>query len=334
MYRKSSFFLAAMAILLLGVVSAQAQTTWTINPAASFAHVLFNDTVIPATVSPTASTLTLHLGNQQSPALSASGPWTVGATGALSGTLQTNYVDGTSIQFNGGTMAGVDASTNNPFIVAPTGGNYVPDPAQYNAGGPGTKFGGPSSPNIVSAVPAMWGGSLSVNELAGGNPQGFFDFLNTAFQISSGVLPITTGTFAASATNVGLTQYDSGFVSGSALASDSLVTAVNPAANPHNHGLGIDGLPAPSWAGNNGVSTATITTVGNLRTLTYTYSLIPNPGIGYFPVVFYSGSVPFIGAMTGQIVATTVTPEPSSVILGSLGLVAALGLCIRRKLKK
>ena len=179
MYRKSSFVLAAMAILMLGVISAQAQTTWTINSAASFAHIQFNDTV-----SPTASTLTLHLGNQQSPALSASGPWTVGNTGALSGTPQTNYVDGTSIQFTGGTMAGVNGSTNNPFIVAPTGGNYVPDPAQYNAGGPGTKFGGPSSPNIVSTAPAMWGGSLSVNELAGGNPQGFFDFLNRA-QVAS-----------------------------------------------------------------------------------------------------------------------------------------------------
>jgi hypothetical protein len=328
MFHKSRFVLAALAILLLGGALAQAQTTWTIDPTQSFATVQFQDTVIPATESPTASTLTLHLGNQLPPgtAGTATTPWTVGVTGALAGTIQTNYVDGTSIQFTpGGSMTGVNANTNLPVVVAPTGGGYIPAPSSWN----GSNFGG----NVVTAAPAMWGGSLSVKEIGGGVPQGYFNFQNTNFGLNSTVLPISGGgTFAANLSSLNLTQLDSLFLSGSALASDSYNVAVNPALNPHNHGLGTDGLPAPSWGGFNGLSTATIVAAGNLRTLTYQYTLIPNPGIGYFPVVFYNGSVPFIGAMTGQIVATTVVPEPSTLMMAGCGI-AALGLCIRRKLR-
>jgi len=333
MFHKSRFALAAMAILLLGGALAQAQTTWTIDPTQSFATVQFNDTVIPATESPTSSTLTLHLGSQLPPgtAGASSQSWTVGSSGALAGTIQTNYVDGTSIQFNGGSMVGVNGNTNYPSVAVATGGGYLPSPAAWN--GSNFQTGPSNTPNIYLAAPAMWGGALSVAQIGGGVPQGYFNFQNTQFALNSSTLAIGVGgTFAANASTIGLTQTDSLFVSGSALASDSYAMAVNPALNPHNHSLGTDGLPAPSWSGLNGVSTATITSNGNLRTLTYDYTLLPNPNIGYFPVVFYNGSVPFIGAMTGQIVATTVVPEPSTLMMAGCGLVG-LALCVRRKFR-
>ncbi|REK08450.1 MAG: hypothetical protein DWQ37_20245 [Planctomycetota bacterium] len=159
--------------------------TWTVDQTQSSATLQVPDQPFELMDGTTTYTGTLRVRNQNG---NDAGPWNVGNTAQIAGTIATDYVDGTSIQF----------LTGQSNLVGVNSGNYRPDPAAWNGTefspaattGPGV-FGGRLRPTINIGIP------LTVDV-------GFFNFTDLSYDVDSGVLPIAGGSFAANTTDVGI----------------------------------------------------------------------------------------------------------------------------------
>jgi hypothetical protein len=249
--------------------------TWTVNQSLSSASLAVPDQPFELVDGTTTYTGTLRIRNQSG---SDNGPWNVGNTAPIAGTIATEYVDGTSIQFLDGlsNLVGVNSGSYRPDKAAWDGTAFTPD----GTTGAGV-FGGRLRPTVNLFIP------LTVDV-------GFFNFTDVQYNVASDVLPISGGNFAANTTNVGI----------------ETVTA-----NVEGVSVVIVGQILPDLqeiltdtSAVNGAPTATITSPDPinqplLRQLTFPISMNI--------VIEIGEDVPSLsGSITGQVVATATLPEP------------------------
>ena len=164
-------------------------TTWTIDQSQSSLSLAIADQV----VNYNGTDITIRVRNQSG---GNSGPWNVGNSAAIAGTISTNYIDGHSIEF----LAG---QTN---IVGINSGNYRPNPSDFDpnatdAENPKGSFTG------TSTAPAVFGGRVRASLVVMWEITvdiGFLSFYNTKYEVSSGELPITSNSFAGNSLTVGI----------------------------------------------------------------------------------------------------------------------------------
>jgi hypothetical protein len=251
-------------------------TTWTIDPSQSSLSLAIADQA----VNYKGTDITIRVRNQSG---GNSGPWNEGNSASLAGTFDTNYIDGDSIEF----LAG---QSN---IVGIHSGDYRPNPNDFDpnatdAENPNGSFTG------TSPAPAVFGGRVRASLVFIWETTvdaGFFSFRNTNYDVSSGVLPITSNRFA----------------------SNSLTVAID------SSGLGIDGLsvigigqPVPDtlttihdMTATNSGPTATITDLGGPnRRLTIPFAFDLSIPIDNDPAHDLHATA------TGQVVANAVVDLP------------------------
>ena len=255
----------------------------------------------------------------------------------------TTTYTGSTVQFTSAAITGIDhtsgPSPNGTTIQPGTHTlGYTPNPALWNP----TAWDGNGATNsntngnytgTFPPAPAMWANAAYAREL--GLVVSANAFQHTVFNLASpSTIAVSGGTFDQSSSFFGLTQTDFLLKSNQpSLVTSSLNLASDPNANPHNHSPGTDGLPAPDTYGPN----LAVLALGSgaqgqiIPTGPGTYEMI-YPFVEQF--IFYVGSVPFGGSLSGQIVALgVVVPEPSSMLMAAFGLVS-LGFVARRKLRK
>jgi hypothetical protein len=217
-----------------------------------------------------------------------SGPWNVGNTAQFGGTIDTEFVDGSSIQFLAGqaNFLGVNSGSYRPDPAAYTGGTINPD---------GTASGGNFSG--TATAPGVFGARFRATVEVFGFPvtvdAAFASFYDTKYDIASDPLPITAGSFPINTTNIGI--------------SDTLV-AIDGLAVLGNQYVDDAIVRITDAAGPNGVATATITNTGPLtRQLTIPISLVLSIPIDDDPLHNLDATA------TGTIVANATLPEPSTI---------------------
>lgn len=288
---KIANLLAGAAILALVCLASTAHASlsfWTIDPLQSSVSLKIND--FRSTIDGLGDVV-VRIRNQ---ATDQNNAWNTGNTARISGTIETDYVDGTSIQF----------LANHESIYANNSGNYRPNPAAYTGDtnpDPGLAEGGFFSD--TSQHRAVFGARVRVSALGGLiNATGaFFSIYGLNYSLASGILPIAGNTFSANTMNVGLQDarlaVDGSTVFGTQVVDDRI--------------LSLDGLSSV-----NSAPAATIVNWFGLIRLTIPISLhlnIPLDDTGTFilPAV-----------VTGQIVADrqVAIPEPSAFMLAVIGL--------------
>ena len=219
------------------------------------------------------------------------GPWNVGNTAPFAGTIDTEFVDGSSIQF----LAG---QTN--FLGA-NSGSYRPDPASYTGGTinpDGTASGG--SFVGTATAPGVFGARFRATVEVFGFPvtvdAAFASFYNTKYDIASDALPITAGSFPINTTNIGISDtlvaVDGLDVVGTQYVDDAIIR-ISDAVGP------------------NGAATATVTDTGPLtRQLTIPISLVLSIPVDADPLHNLSATA------TGTIVANATLSPPESTVVG------------------
>ena len=246
----------------------------------------------------------MRVVNQNASGASSGSSWTTGNTAHYSGTIVTDYVDGSSIQF----LTGLDnVNAVQAFTQAPNPANFVQNPSLSAGEG---SYTGTNGGLALTAYDTFV--QVQVLIFVGVGPVA----INTVMlDLASSALPLTGGTnFAASGTNLGIQN--------GALGVDitsSLVSGL----------LGFSGIQTsfntPDNA-NTSASMATITTTGLLtRKLTLPVS---------FPIAVNSGDFTLLGTATGTLVAnaTLSVPEPGTMMLAAIAIGALFGVgAVRRK---
>ena len=218
-----------------------------------------------------------------------SGPWNVGNTAPISGSISTNYVDDASIEF----------LANQANILGVNSGSYQPDPALYTGGvvnPDGTASGGSFSG--TGTAPAVFGARVRATVVFTLDAA-FASFYNVSYDTLSGVLPIASGNFAANSMDVGIKH--------ALIAADGISIPLigQPIADAISS---IDAVMSP-----NGAAGGTITHTGALaRRLTLPISLNLSVPIDEDP------THNLIATATGTIVAdATLEPPPSVSVVGT-----------------
>ncbi|MEX0675640.1 MAG: hypothetical protein WD063_01095 [Pirellulales bacterium] len=247
--------------------------TWTIDQSQSSTTVAIPDQPYEIDDAGTIYSGTLQIRNQSG---GNSGPWNVGNSAQISGTLATDYTDESSIQFLLGqsNLTGVNS------------GSYIPDPANWN----GTDFGGSTAPG-----PGVFGGRLypTIDQVFGlPFTVGYFNFALVEYDLGSASLPISSGIFAANTTDIGISSAQANLKGVSII----IVGQILPDAQ----------ATLADLLTTNQAATGTITApdpIGqpNLRRLTL-------PILQIFSIEITPGAPPFMGSLTGQIVATATIP--------------------------
>lgn len=246
---------------------------------------------VPWIIDSTASSLTLAIPDQnvvldgtnvlvavRNQSGGNAGPWNVGNTAAISGTIQTEYVDGSSIQFLAGQTG----------ILGVNSGSYRPDPASFD----GTTF------TTTNTAPGVFGARVRATVSVFGFPvtqdAGFVSFYNTSYEIASGSLPITAGNFPVNTTEIGIAQ--------SQVAIDGLSIPIvgQPVADQI--------LSILDTVAINAAATGTITTTG-----TYTRRLTAPISLALSIPIDEDPSHNLVATATGTVVADATLP-PSSIV--------------------
>jgi hypothetical protein len=223
------------------------------------------------------------------------GPWNVGNTAFLDGLIATDYVDGGSIEFLLGQH----------LLFALPSGSYRPNPAAFdplmsNVENPFGTF------TNTSTAPGAYGGRVRASILIVEPNAAFVNFTDVFFDLASGALPITSGSFASEAVDLGI---------GSAtVAFDGLDVGF---------GFGQPIPDAPDYVildavGANLAAGATVTAPDplqpDLRMLTIPVDVDLEIDLG----------LPLAATATGTLVAFAVLPEPGATwMLASGGLLLA-----------
>ena len=219
------------------------------------------------------------------------GPWNVGNTAHFTGTIDTEYVDGSSIQFLAGqtNMLGVNSGSYRPNPSDYTGGTINPD---------GTASGGDFTG--TATAPGVYGARFRATVSVFGFPvtvdAAFASFYNTKYEIASDTLPIAAGSFPINTTNIG--------ISDSMVAIDGLtVVTTQPVADAITR--------ITNAVGPDGALTATVANTGPLtRRLTIPISLALSIPVDADPTHNLAATA------TGTIVADATLPATASSVVG------------------
>ncbi len=249
--------------------------TWTIDSAASSLTVSWSDP-------------TLQVRDQTSSGGVSATSWSTHNSAALNGTLTTDYVDGSSIQFldTPGSIAVVSPSSpTNPVF---------PNPANFTPVDDGGTDGDYSGTNGGSAEQSFGGALYDAGGLGAIGP---FSLSNVTLDVTSDLgipLPITAGTFAATGTSG---QVDGGafglFALDPSLSSQLGWTYLDSNGDQQLfNGIQVSLAANNTSSLNTSLAAATITNLGGgLRQLTLPITI---------PVSFIPGVT---GTLTGSIVA-------------------------------
>lgn len=281
----SGILFLALSAIFTSHQAVYADVIWTVDSTQSFLRLVIPNQ--PAKLPDGTPSGNLNVTNQGS----NSGAWTSGNQAAIGGTLQTDFINGVSIQF----LAGEHA------LVALNSANYAPDFDNWNAG---TQSYSP--PNGVDT--GSFGGQLKTTAtglaLIAFNDIYRFALRDVIYDLGSGVVPLSGNTFNANATTFEMTDG----MMGLRARSDSSVppALILPSYLDTPDALGF------SISGTNANNMATITSQPGLLKLTLPINVSLKWSL--------HGNI-FTGTAQGTIVATTV-PEASSVALSLFGIVA------------
>lgn len=289
-------FLASAAIVALACATSSAHAalvTWNIDSTQSSLSLKINDT--PFVVDGLGN-VTLRVRNQ---ATNQNNAWNTGNTAKIGGTIDTNYVDGSSIEF-------LPGQSN---VVGVNSGNYRPNPAAYTGDtnpDPNLAEGGSFSNTTTS--PAVFGARVRVSYtvlITLTSDAAFINFYNVNYELASGVLGLsgTTSPFTNS-TTVGIQS--------SLLAVDGLAILGNQVVDDQILGV------SNATAANSGANGQITDLGGQLRQLT-----VP---IFLNLVIPLDDTYNLTAQATGQIVATAEIPipEPSALAMAGTGLVGLM----------
>jgi hypothetical protein len=275
-----------LGALSLGLVSSAvaAPLSWTIDSSKSQISLAIPDQTETVNGFP----VTVRVRNQNG----VGTVWNVGSAASLVGTLETNYTDGSSIEF---------LSAPAGQIMADHTGSHRPNPAAWN----GSQY------TDTTGFPGAYAFLLRAGALPEQADLAYFALRNVSYELTTGALAISGGNFAA---NSGMTFG----IAASILGIDGLV--VPPSGQPVNDALFLPGVMTDS----NTSPTATIVSGGGgLRTLTIPIST---------PFELTFQGITLAGTMSGTIVATAVVPEPPSLMLGGVALAALAAAGWRRSI--
>ncbi|HEX5445914.1 MAG TPA: hypothetical protein VFW87_18950, partial [Pirellulales bacterium] len=206
--------------------------------------------------------------------------WSTGRTAQMSGTIATDYVDGSSIQFQTG--------LNN--LLGVNSGNYIPDPALWD----GTTF-----TSDTATGPGVFGGKIRATALFITADVGWFNFDDVHFDAGSGPLAITGNSFPANTTTMGASSLRINALGAADVLGQGQVLPDTQTT--------VTGVTATNTA-----ATGTVQSTGLLtRKLTMPVNIpisveIPGDNPGDPPVATITGTI------TGSIVANATLPPPNS----------------------
>ncbi len=297
MTRTSKTLLAALAAAS-SLVSANVQAgsvAWNIDETQSKISLAIADTAVNLD----GTNATIRIRNQSG---GNSGPWNVGNTAFMDGTLNTIYTEGSGIQF-------LPAAPGD--IVGLASGSYRPnpnswDPNNTNAENPDGQYSG------TTTDPSVFGERVRATVSILTVDAGYLAIDDVSYDAQSGLLGITGNTFAASGINFGILE--------SLIYFDGLSIIIVGQPIPDTFASPFDNFVAA----NNGAGAGTITDLGGLdRKLTIPINMVLALDI--------SGIV-LNASVTGQVVAYATVPEPSSfALLGLSGIGLAVQVYRRRR---
>jgi len=277
--------LLAAVLFFGGPFVAQGAVLWTVDSSQSFLKLVIPNQ--PALLNGTPSG-NLFLTNQGA---TTGMSWTFGNQAAISGTLSTDFVSGSSIHFRAGEHN----------LTADNSGSYAPDFDNWSAGT--SKF---SPPNGTEDAP--FGGQLNTTQagLALIFFRDIFRFAirDVAYDLSSGVIPLVANQFSAAATSFSMSDAMLGMRGRD--AAGIIPTIPHYLDSIHDLGFAVGGT--------NGSATATIATLPGVYKLTLPVNV---------PLVWTIGGTTYTGTAQGTIVATA-APEPASLTLAAFAVAALL----------
>lgn len=300
-FKKLSFLALVATAALVGASSTAraALVTWNIDSAQSKLSLKISDT--PFAVDGIGN-ITIRVRNQ---ATNQNNAWNTGNTAAVGGTISTNYVDGSSIEF----------LANQLNVVGVNSGNYRPNPAAYTGDtNPDPILAEGGSFSNTSTAAAVFGARVraSVANLFGATfDAAFINFFNVNYELSSAPLTITGASFP-NATTIGIKSsflaVDGLTVLGQTVIDDQ-IAAVNNATAANSGAAGI----VANLGGLN--RQITIPILLNL--------VIPLDDAGTYILNAQA---------TGTIVATAEIPipEPSTLAMAGIGMVGLMAVARRR----
>jgi|GEM_PF-4192444 len=287
--------LGAVLLAFLSQASSAAVLTWNLDSSLSYLQLAVPTQPVKAGGTPSGNAFFTNQGVN-------SGSWTIGNQAAMSGSISTDFDEGSSIKFRAGEH----------ILSALNSGNYAPDFATWNSG---TETYSP--PNQLA--PAAYGGQIGTTQagvlLVVVNDAVRFAIRDISYDLSSADIPLVANQFAANQTTFGMSDGDAGLRGNATFGVPSdLGTLVET-------GISVNGA--------NVAALGTITTPDpmqpNLRKLTLpiTIPITLNLFDGWLSTLN--------GTATGEIVAFAMVPEPSSLVLGGAALAIGLVAVIRRR---
>lgn len=273
------------ALLVASSIASAAPLVWDVDPAQSSISLNVPDQVVVS--GDTSITIRFRDASNAS-------TWNQGRTAPVAGTLATNYVDGTSIEFLGGAHD----------VYALTTGSFRPDPAAFdpdaaNAASPAGQY------VATTTAPAVYAARVRATVSLVTADVGFVSFLDVRYDLLSGLLPIDgSGSFAGDALTIGLAD--------ALLAFDGLSVILLGQAIP-------DTPPTPvgTLLGANAAASAFVTApdpIGDplLRKLTIAVNV---------PLQLDLQGTPLNASASGLLVAYAyLVPEPGTLVLLAFGL--------------
>jgi hypothetical protein len=273
---------AALAAAGYAAPSSAATIVWTLDDVASQLTLAVPDQVV--TIGTT--TATIQVRNQSG----TNNPWTVGNTAKLGGTITTNYVDGTSIEFLSGDMFGL------------VSGSYRPNPAAFNPASTNTANPNGQFTNTTTA-PGVYGAKVRAN-VGIAVDAAFFNFTAVDYDIVSTALGISAGSFTANTLTLGMETANVSF--------DGLSIIFVGQPIPDSVGT-ITGV-----FGTNTAAAGTITTPNPIGDPLLRRLEIPV----VLPLMLNLQGTMLSASATGTVVAYGYVPEPGTLLLLGGGLLA------------
>jgi len=284
---RGALVLLAVAAISLPVLGQAATIVWAIDDTQSALTLNVPD----QSVSLDGITATIQLRNADN------STWSQGRTAAVAGTLTTDFVDGVSIEFLSG--------QHNAFGL--TSGSFRPNPDDFdpnatNAENPNGQFIGTSTADAVFAAKVRASVSFLTLDVA------YIGFLDVAYDIGSGAVPITGTSFDSSGLSVGVDQ--------SLVALDGLSTLVGQVIPD------TDGTLFANIFGANGAAGGSVTAPDPINDPLLRRLEIPVD----VPLTLTLEGTNLNASATGTIVAFALVPEPATALLLLGGLVGLAGV--------